>query len=54
MRRGKFLDFPMEPHNAPMVKKLKGRVDMGLTLAQRLKECREPAIGLEILHNDAT
>lgn len=44
-RRGTFLDFPIEPHNG--VKKLKGRVDMGLTLAQRLMECREPAIGLE-------
>eukprot|EP00092_Neocalanus_flemingeri_P020470 GFUD01022175.1.p1 GENE.GFUD01022175.1~~GFUD01022175.1.p1 ORF type:complete len:818 (+),score=242.63 GFUD01022175.1:73-2454(+) len=51
-KKRQILGLPQEPQNAPRVKKLKKerpRVDVGLTLAQRLEECGEPAIGLEYI-----
>eukprot|EP00092_Neocalanus_flemingeri_P023690 GFUD01025693.1.p1 GENE.GFUD01025693.1~~GFUD01025693.1.p1 ORF type:complete len:333 (+),score=92.74 GFUD01025693.1:68-1000(+) len=51
-KKRQILDLPQEPQNAPRVKKLKKerpRVDVGLTLEQRLEECGEPAIGLEYI-----
>ena len=46
------LGLPQDPQNAPRVKKLKKerpKVDVGLTIVQRLKDCGEPAIGLEYI-----
>eukprot|EP00092_Neocalanus_flemingeri_P023691 GFUD01025694.1.p1 GENE.GFUD01025694.1~~GFUD01025694.1.p1 ORF type:complete len:335 (-),score=101.54 GFUD01025694.1:136-1068(-) len=51
-KKRQILGLPQEPQNAPRVKKLKKerpRVDVGLTLEQRLEECGEPAIGLEYI-----
>jgi len=52
VKKRQMLGLPMEPQNAPRIKKLKKErpwVDVGLTLAQRLQECGEPAIGLEYI-----
>lgn len=51
-KKRQILGLPQDPQNAPRVKKLKKerpRVDVGLTLAERLGECGEPAIGLEYI-----
>jgi len=51
-KKRQILGLPQEPQNAPRKKEKKKerpRVDVGLTLRQRLMECGEPAIGLEYI-----
>ena len=51
-KKRQILGLLKEPQNAPRMKKLKKerpQVDVGLTLAQRLQECGQPAIGLEYI-----
>jgi len=51
-KKRQVLGLPQEPQNAPRKKEKKKerpRVDVGLTLRQRLEESGEPAIGLEYI-----
>ena len=51
-KKRQILGLPKEPQNAPRQKEKKKerpRVDVGLSLRQRLEECGEPAIGLEYI-----
>ena len=51
-KKRQVLGLPQEPQNAPRKKEKKKerpRVDVGLTLKQRLEESGEPAIGLEYI-----
>ena len=52
VKKRQVLGLPLEPQNAPRKKERKrerSRVDVGLTLRQRLEESGEPAIGLEYI-----
>ena len=43
---------PKDPQNAPRkkdIKKERPRIDVGLTLEERLRDCGEPAIGLQYI-----
>lgn len=48
-KKRQIMGLPADPQNAPRIKKIKKekpRVDVGLSLKQRLEDCGEPAIGL--------